>query len=398
MATTICPVCNQATNTTFCNHCGFEIHILPTTVSAEVKAYEEKRIAKYKENLTKLKEEQEAHESTKRELEKMRAEKTTAASSEPSTTVELIPFPAELVIADKCPVCESKMTEEQTYCEHCGWTRIIYPQVVPPAIVRMEEERLSKMKEAYQKRLDKERQQTADTKSLNEEIRRQKQLVADAQNKNKELTESNEKLFDELFATKGELSIVKGKLDIANGKLDAANKKIADVESERDVANEKLLKETTEHTKTKGLLEAEQKAHAATRKELEELRAKAKNNPPVQPTPPVKPNTPTKPKGKKRGDAIFNLNGKTIRVPLYEGENELSAPQGMNCGVSGNLFQVKVDATGTRIYDTCGKTRRANGLEIGPKGKEIYSGDVFAIGSMKVAFEMEEIDLDNLLI
>lgn len=370
MATTICPVCNQATDSTFCDHCGFEIHILPTAVSAEVKAYEKKRIAKYKERLTKLKEEQEAHETTKRELEELRAEKKAVASTEPSTTEEPIPFPEELVIVDKCPVCEAQMTEEQTYCAHCGWTRNIYPQVVPPAIVTMEKERLAKMKEAYQKRLETERQLTADNQALNEEINRQKQLVTEVQNKNKELTEINKELFDELFTTKGELSIAK----------------------------EKLLKETTEHTKTKELLKAEQKAHAATKKELEELRAKAKTTPPIQTTPPSQPNTPNKPKGKKRGDVIFNLNGKTVLVPLYEGENELAAPQGMNCGVSGNLFQVRVEDTGTRIFDTCGKTRRANGLEIGPKGKEIYSGDVFAIGNMKVAFEMEEIDLDNLLI
>ncbi len=377
MATTICPVCNQTTNSNFCEHCGFEIHILPTTVSDEIKAHEQERIAKYKEILDKM--------------EKLRTEKNTQVSSpDSSTTSEPIPFPSELVVADKCPVCEAKMTEEQTYCDHCGWTRTLYPAVVPPAIVKMEEERLAKMKEAYQKRLEAERQQTADTTALNKEIERQKQLVTEAENKNKELKENNDKLFGELSTAQKELATV-------NGKLDKANKKITAAESERDVANEKLLKEATEHTKTKELLEAEQKAHAATKKELDELRAKAKPTPPVQPTPPIQPNTPSKPKGKKRGDAIFNLNGKTVRVPLYEGENELTAPQGLNCGVSGNLFQVSVDATGTRIYDTCGKTRRANGLEIGPKGKEIYSGDVFAIGNMKVAFEMEEIDLDSLI-
>ena len=397
MATTICPVCNKATSSTFCEHCGFEIHILPTTVSAEVKAYEKKRIAKYMDRLAKMKEEQEAHETTKRELEELRAEKKAAASVEPSSTEVPIPFPKELVIADKCPVCEAQMTEEQTYCEHCGWTRIIYPQVVPPAIVKMEEERLAKMKEAYQKRLDTERQQATDTKSLNEEIERQNKLVTDVQNKNKELTESNKELFEELFTTKGELSAVNEKLGIANGKLDIANKKITTAESERDVAKGNLETEKTEHDKTKELLDAEKRklsdaqrqlqeeknAHAATKRALEALRKAA---PTPRPTPTPNPVN----HGEKKGEVVFNGNGKTVKQPLYEGTNVFTAPQGIGCPISGDLFQVEVNGVEVRVFSVNGQTLRVNGREIGPKGKQVYSDDVLTVGNIKVALDLPD--------
>lgn len=48
-----CPICNKEilSNTMFCEHCGFEIHVLPETLSAEIEAYEKERIEKYKERM-----------------------------------------------------------------------------------------------------------------------------------------------------------------------------------------------------------------------------------------------------------------------------------------------------------------------------------------------------------
>lgn len=47
-----CPICNKeiSLNTMFCEHCGFEIHELPSVVSDAIKSYEEERVKKYKEN------------------------------------------------------------------------------------------------------------------------------------------------------------------------------------------------------------------------------------------------------------------------------------------------------------------------------------------------------------
>ena len=45
-----CPICNQTTSGNFCEHCGYEIHELPSVVSDAIKSYEEERVKKYKEN------------------------------------------------------------------------------------------------------------------------------------------------------------------------------------------------------------------------------------------------------------------------------------------------------------------------------------------------------------
>ena len=263
MAITItCPVCNKETNEDFCEHCGFEIHVLPQSVSEKTKKYEDDRIDRYKRKLketllpeekAKLKEVQEqlkaeleAHETTKRELEELRAEKT----------FESIPFPAELVIADKCPVCEAQMTEEQSFCEHCGWSRTIYPQVVPPAIVEMEKQRVEMMRQAYQQRQNDRQQHADDTKKLNEEIERQKKLVEEEQKKNehlveesekkeKQLKEANDKLFDDLYAAKGELEVTQKERDTAQKERDAAVK-------DRDQAQQNLKRRRTSMPKPKG--------------------------------------------------------------------------------------------------------------------------------------------------
>lgn len=48
-----CPICNKeiTLRTMFCEHCGFEIHILPEDVCDSVRAYEQERIEKYKERM-----------------------------------------------------------------------------------------------------------------------------------------------------------------------------------------------------------------------------------------------------------------------------------------------------------------------------------------------------------
>ena len=48
-----CPICNKeiTLRTMFCEHCGFEIHILPEDVCDAVRAYEQERIEKYKERM-----------------------------------------------------------------------------------------------------------------------------------------------------------------------------------------------------------------------------------------------------------------------------------------------------------------------------------------------------------
>jgi hypothetical protein len=43
-----CPVCNNVSHGRFCEHCGFELHILPSEVSPEVSSYEQERVDRYK--------------------------------------------------------------------------------------------------------------------------------------------------------------------------------------------------------------------------------------------------------------------------------------------------------------------------------------------------------------
>lgn len=43
-----CPVCNKPTSGRFCEHCGFELHVLPKGVSEEVITYENERVENYK--------------------------------------------------------------------------------------------------------------------------------------------------------------------------------------------------------------------------------------------------------------------------------------------------------------------------------------------------------------
>lgn len=47
-----CPVCNNMTSGNFCEHCGFEIHILPNEISPAIMNYEQERVEKYKKVLT----------------------------------------------------------------------------------------------------------------------------------------------------------------------------------------------------------------------------------------------------------------------------------------------------------------------------------------------------------
>ncbi len=385
MSTTTCPVCNQTTVVPFCQHCGFEIHFLPTTISAEVRAYEEKRIKKYKEML---------------------AKKDTEPKEDANPSV---PFPSELTQADKCPVCEAEMIPEQTFCEHCGWVRTLYPKVAPPAIVEMEKQRVEMMRKAYQQRQNDRQQHSDDIKKLNEEIERQKQLVEAEQKKNKQLVEDNEKkekqlkddndkLFDDLYTTKGQLDEAQKALSAAQSDRDAAIK-------DRDQAQQKLQTEKTEHDKTKQVvqdekrqldearrqLREEENAHAKTKRELEALRKTAPTH-----TPSPTQTTPVN-RGEKKGDVVFSANGNTVKLPLYEGTNVFTAPEGIDCGVGGVLFSVEINGVEVRIFDACGQTRRANGHEIGPKGKSVYPADVFAVGKVKITFELRDVDLDTIL-
>ncbi len=59
-------------NNYFCENCGFEIHILPADISDEVKAYEQGRVAKYKEMRQKLVSSEAECEKISKELEKQR--------------------------------------------------------------------------------------------------------------------------------------------------------------------------------------------------------------------------------------------------------------------------------------------------------------------------------------
>lgn len=51
-----CPVCGHIVNNSFCEYCGFELHVYPTPISSEVQAYEDKRVDIYKATMQKQKE------------------------------------------------------------------------------------------------------------------------------------------------------------------------------------------------------------------------------------------------------------------------------------------------------------------------------------------------------
>lgn len=59
-----CPVCSQTTSGNFCEHCGFELHILPNEISPAIMAYEQERVEKYKKALS----EKETHMKKEKEL------------------------------------------------------------------------------------------------------------------------------------------------------------------------------------------------------------------------------------------------------------------------------------------------------------------------------------------
>ncbi len=69
---TKCPICGEMVNSYFCENCGFEIHILPADISDEVKAYEQGRVAKYKETRQKLVSSEEKCEKLSGELEEQK--------------------------------------------------------------------------------------------------------------------------------------------------------------------------------------------------------------------------------------------------------------------------------------------------------------------------------------
>lgn len=73
-----CPICNQTTSGNFCEHCGFEIHILPNDISPEVEAYERERERKYKERMEELSGQA---SSSQEELDKFRKETEKKAQS-----------------------------------------------------------------------------------------------------------------------------------------------------------------------------------------------------------------------------------------------------------------------------------------------------------------------------
>ena len=58
-----CPVCKKVSHGRFCEHCGFEIHILPSDTCQDVQSYEQEREARFKTMLKR----QEELEMTERE-------------------------------------------------------------------------------------------------------------------------------------------------------------------------------------------------------------------------------------------------------------------------------------------------------------------------------------------
>ena len=79
-----------------------------------------------------------------------------------------------------------------------------------------------------------------------------------------------------------------------------------------------------------------------------------------------------------------------MKQPLYEGTNVFTAPQGIGCPISGDLFQVEVNGVEVRVFSVNGQTLRVNGREIGPKGKQVYSDDVLTVGNIKVALDLPD--------
>lgn len=73
-----CPVCKSVTHSRFCEHCGFEIHILPSDVSSEVSSYEHERENRFKAMLERQK-----------ELEKTEKEKTAIIKERDTEIVNL---------------------------------------------------------------------------------------------------------------------------------------------------------------------------------------------------------------------------------------------------------------------------------------------------------------------
>ena len=73
-----CPVCKNVSHGRFCEHCGFELHILPSDVSSEVSSYEQEREDRFKAMLER-----------REELEKTEKEKTAIIKERDTEIVNL---------------------------------------------------------------------------------------------------------------------------------------------------------------------------------------------------------------------------------------------------------------------------------------------------------------------
>lgn len=74
----VCPICQNVSHGRFCEHCGYEIHILPSDVSSEVSSYEQEREDRFKTMLER-----------QDKLEKNEKEKTTVIKERETEIVNL---------------------------------------------------------------------------------------------------------------------------------------------------------------------------------------------------------------------------------------------------------------------------------------------------------------------
>lgn len=267
-----------------------------------------------------------------------------------------------------CRICGTEIPVDQDLCPNCGRLKVNFPVIIPDKLKKLFEEEKVRYEQDVKDGDEKESSRSAAVKDLEMQVAQQSQLLEDVRN---ELKEANQKLeiakndHEELLQTE-------------------TNKLFNELKLEK----EKLAAEIVNHNKTKERLQEEEEKVKELQQQL--------NNKTLQhsgaglgrgvfPTPiPV-------------GHIEYDVNGKMFKKPIYSGDNFFSS-QDIDCGITGNLFKVVHENEDIYIYDMCGQMRNAYGKGIGTNGKRIYSGDVVVVGNMKIRFDIQDYDLENLLL
>lgn len=104
----------------------------------------------------------------------------------------------------------------------------------------------------------------------------------------------------------------------------------------------------------------------------------------------ISSNTPTQKNDKSKGEIHFSGSGTQTVKKIYNGSNIIKSPTDINVSIRGKLFNIEVKDGDYKLFDICGKTKKANGRAVRERGDNLFDGDIFIVDNVSCTIRIPE--------